>query len=105
MTKSGLRTMAERSFGNVVKAVVDIKKCIMAIDSDLHADEEAELLRYGSQQENLWGINLYPERDADDYIEFDSMINIRPGQDNMTRGVDNKTIQKKIKEIVHRLIR
>jgi len=97
--------MAERSFGNLVKAVVDIEKRIMAIDSDLHADEEAELLRYGSQQENLWGINLYLKNDTDEYIEFDSMINIRPGQGNMTRGVDNKAIQKKIKEIVHMLIR
>ena len=76
----------------------------MVIDASLHADEEAFLLSQGSDQTNLWGINLYPELNDCSFIEFDSMINLRPSQGNMTRGVDNPIIREKIFNIVHKLI-
>jgi len=100
---SRLKTLAKNRFGNLVKAVVDIHKGIIALDADLHSDEEAKLLSRGSKQEHLWGINLYPELSGDDFIEFDSMINLRPQSGNMTRGVDDPTIQKKIRSIIQRL--
>jgi len=100
-----LKNMAKNRFGNLVKAVVDIKKGIMAVDAELHADEEARLLENNSKQENLWGINLYPELEGDDFIEFDSMINLRPSQGNCSRGVDNPEIQKKIIQIVNNLVK
>jgi len=56
-----LKKMANKMFGNLVKAVVDIEKEVVAIDGELHSDEEALLLEKGSKQENLWGINIYPE--------------------------------------------
>lgn len=78
----------------------------MAVDAELHADEEALLLDEGSKQENLWGINIYPENiESDDWIEFDSMINLRPSQGNRSRSVENKETQKKIIAIVSRLVR
>ena len=92
-------------FGNLVKAVVDVEKEIMAINGELHADEEAQMLENGSKQENLWGINIYPELQGDDRIEFDSMINLRPSQNNLTRGVESPKIQQRIKEIVNKLIK
>ncbi len=49
----------------------------MVVGGELHADEEQWLLENGSQAD-LWGINLYPAETSDDWIEFDSMINIRP---------------------------
>jgi hypothetical protein len=88
----------------LVKAVVDIEKAMMVIDAPMHADEEKYLLDMGSLQDNLWGINLYPEVEGDDFVEFDSMINIRPRLNNMTRSVENPDIQKKIREIVNSLI-
>ena len=92
-------------FGNLVKAVVDVEKCLMAVDAELHADEEALLLEHGSKQENLWGINIYPEFFGQtDFIEFDSMINLRPSQNNRSRGVDDQKIKKKILEIASKLI-
>ena len=100
-----LREMAEKMFGNLVKAVVDIEKGIMTVDAELHADEEAFLLENGSKQENLWGINLYPEISGDDFVEFDSMINLRPAQGNRSRGVDDVKIQEKIKSIVGKLVK
>jgi hypothetical protein len=104
ITLDELREMSSKMFGNLVKAVVDVEKEIMAVDADLHADEEALLLENGSMQKNLWGINFYPELTGSDFVEFDSMINLRPSQENRSRGVDDTLIQKKILEIVDKLV-
>ncbi len=53
-----LNEMALNMFGNLIKAVVDVRKEIMAVDAELHADEEALLIKEGSDQKDLWGINL-----------------------------------------------
>ena len=87
----------------MVKAVVDIEKGVIALDGELHADEEALLLEKGSKQKNLWGINLYSDL-KEDWIEFDSIINIRPSMGNKSRSVDDETIRKKILSIVDKLI-
>ena len=99
-----LRGMAERGFGVLVKAVVDVERSIMVVDGELHADQEALLLSQGSVQENLWGINLYPEVAADDWVEFDSMINLRPSQGNRTRSVDDPETRERILAIVGALV-
>ena len=105
ITMSELKEMSAKMFGNLVKAVVDVKKEIMAVDADLHADEEALLLEQGSEQKNLWGINLYPELTGSDFVEFDSMINLRPSQNNRSRGVEDVEIQKTILKIVEKLVK
>ncbi|PKL72234.1 hypothetical protein CVV26_02480 [Candidatus Kuenenbacteria bacterium HGW-Kuenenbacteria-1] len=99
-----LKQMSQNMFGDLVKAVVDVEKEIMVVDAELHADEEALLLENGSIQKDLWGINIYPEIQDENWIEFDSMINLRPSQENRSRGVDNLEIQKKIIVIVNKLI-
>lgn len=106
ITVADLREMADHLFGNLVKAVVDVQCGSMAVDAELHADEESLLLEHGSRQEDLWGINLYPEfgKNSEEFIEFDSMINLRPSQNNRSRGVDDPAIRKKIADIVHRWI-
>jgi len=105
ITLDELEKMSQKMFGNLIKAVVDIERGIMAVDAELHSDEEAILLENGSQQKNIWGINIYPEFFAkDDFIEFDSMINLRPSQNNRGRGVDDPEIRKKIVEITNKLI-
>lgn len=100
-----LKSMAERQFGSMVKAVVDIEKNIMAVGGEMQADEEAHLIDEGCRQENLWGINIYPDQPMPDRIEFDSMINIRPYLENRSRSVENPETQKKIIEIVSMLIK
>lgn len=102
---SELKEMAAHYFGNLVKAVVDVDKKIMAVDGELHSDEEQLLLSEGSKQDSLWGINIYPDLKGKEMIEFDSMINIRPGQKNLSRGVADPEIRKKISEIVSMLIK
>lgn len=100
-----LKKMAEIMFGSLVKAVVDIEQEIMVIDAVLHADQEEYLLEQGSLQNNLWGINLHPDAfGTDKFIEFDSMINLRPGSGNKSRGVDDPQIQKRIRTIVAKRI-
>lgn len=104
ITIKKLKEMSGEMFGNLVKAVVDIDRDIMAVNAELHSDEEKILLENGSSQENLWGINIYPEMPKKDRIEFDSMINLRPKQNNRTRSVDDSKIKAKILEICDKLI-
>jgi hypothetical protein len=99
-----LREMAVRRFGEMVKAVVDVEQAVMAVDAELHADEEEALLERGSEQAHPWGINLYPDIVGESWIEFDAMINLRPSQGNRSRGVDDSLTRRRIVEIVSRLV-
>lgn len=99
-----LREMAERRFGDMVKAVVDVERGIVAVDGELPADEEELLLTDGSAQISLWGINIYPDAGNEDWIEFDSMINLRPSQGNRSRDVEDSQLRQRIVEIVLRLV-
>lgn len=102
---SKLKELAHQRFGDMVKAVVDIEKKIMAVGAELHADEEALLLEQGSNQNNLWGINIYVDQPLDRRIEFDSMINLRPSQSNLSRNVESPEIRNKITEILNNLVK
>jgi hypothetical protein len=104
VTRAELTEMGKIMFGNMVKAVVDVEQGIMAVGGELHSDEEGLLLQNGSVQKNLWGINIYPEMEGPDWIEFDSMINLRPTHNNLSRGVDDKGLQEKIIKIVSGLV-
>ncbi|OIN95231.1 hypothetical protein COS81_03025 [candidate division WWE3 bacterium CG06_land_8_20_14_3_00_42_16] len=104
ITVNELKKMAQEQFGDFVKAVVDVEKEIMVVDSGMHADEEKLLLDQGSSQNNLWGINLYPDFNNREWIEFDSMINLRPSFGNTTRGVESKDVRDKIISIVNKLV-
>lgn len=104
MARSELVAFAKRQFGDFTKAVVDLEREMMAIGGELHADEEAYLLEHGSSQADVWGINLYPEQADDHWIEFDSMINIRPSQGNRSRDVENSKIRDRIRTVVRKLI-
>lgn len=100
-----LLDIASEEFGDIVKAVVDVEHEIMAVGGELHADEEVLLSEEeGSKREHAWGINLYPKKFGEEWIEFDSLVNIKPSFGNRSRGVDNQATQAKIKEIVRRLI-
>jgi hypothetical protein len=105
VTIQELKQMAEAIFGNMVKAVVDVEKGLIAVDAELHSDLEAFMLESGSKQKNLWGINLYPEMNGGDFIEFDSMINMRPSQGNRSRGIDDEGIRKQIAAIVAKKVK
>ena len=92
-------------YGGLVKAVVDVKRAVMIAGVTMHSDAEELLLEAGSEQANLWGINLYLQQSDDEWIEYDSVINLRPSQGNDSRGVDDPTIRQKIREIVNHLVK
>ena len=99
-----LREMATARFGDLVKAVVDQERRLLVVDAEVHSDQEAELLSEGSRQQNLWGINLYPDLPEADWLEFDSMINLRPSLGNRSRSVDDPAMRERISEIVRSLV-
>jgi hypothetical protein len=99
-----LRALAPVRFGDLVKAVVDLRREIMLVDADLHADQEAALIAEGSAQQDLWGINLYPDLAEADWLEYDSMINLRPSFGNRSRGVDDPATRERIADLVRRLV-
>ncbi len=100
ITVDELKRIALDTFGDLVKAVVDVRRGLVALDAELHSDLEALLIDDGSSQNDLWGINFYPDLEGDDFVEFDSMINMRPSRGNLSRGVDDEAIRKGIIEIV-----
>jgi hypothetical protein len=98
---SELSEMAKKMYGSLVKADVDIAKKILILDMGMHSDGEAYLMENGSGQNDLWGINLHPEDyGTDDFIEFDSMINIRPRQGNASKDVLDPHTRNQIISIV-----
>ena len=104
VTRAQLAEMAVTRFGDMVKAVVDVRLGVLAVSGELHSDEEALLLENGSRQTDLWGINLYPMETGADWIEFDSMINVRPSQKNRTRGVEDAALRAAIVRVVTALV-
>lgn len=96
-----LAEMAKKMYGSIVKADVDAAKGVVLVDMGMHADGEAELMDQGSKQNDLWGINLHPDKfGTDEFIEFDSMINLKPSQGNMSKGVDDKAVKAKIVALI-----
>jgi|SRR3989338_88703 len=99
-----VKKMAEAGFGEMVKAVVNIEKRKMALGGEWHSDAEEILLKDGSLQSDLWGINLYPFRSQEQIIEFSSLINIRPKIGNRTMIVEIPEVRAKIIEIIGEMI-
>ena len=104
ITRTELSALAENTFGDMIKCVADVKLGLLALDAELTADLERLLLENGSAGEDLWGFNLYPEEEGDDFIEYDSLINIRSWQNNPTRDVLDPDVREAIKRIVEQFI-
>lgn len=104
ITLTELKTLAQNTFGDMIKCVADVERRLLALDADLHADLERLLLEDGSAQENLWGFNLWVEEEGEDFIEFDSLINIRSWQGNPSRNVEDPQARESIKSIVKQFI-
>ena len=105
ISKETVKQIAKEQFGDLVKLVIDIEQEIMAIGGELHADEEVLLMEQeGSRRENTWGINIYPEKPLEEWIEFDSMINIKPFLGNRSRNIEDPIIREKIRNIVRKYV-
>ena len=85
----------------LVKIVVDIRRRLLAGGGEMHADCEALLLAEGSEQDDLWGANWYP---AEQRIEFESLINIRPRLGNRSIIIQNEDVRRQVAAITHELL-
>lgn len=105
ITRAELKKIAEKRFGDLVKAAVDIKNEVMAVGGDLHIDCANILMRdIGSKNPDTWGINIFPEETGDRFVEFDSMINYKVDFGNRTRGIDNLDTRNRVMEVVNKLV-
>ena len=104
ITKAEVKKLAEESYGEMVKAVVDINLGILAIGGEMHADAEQLLLENGSRQDDLWGFNIYPAEVGDSMLEYVSFINIRPKLNNRSQEIASDEIKGKIKILVNKMI-
>ena len=100
ISREELKLIAQNTFGDMVKCVADVRRNLLAIDADLHADLERLLLDEGSDQADLWGFNLWVNEVGDDFVEFDSLINIRSWQGNPSRDILDQDVREAIKRIV-----
>lgn len=99
-----LRALVDRFFQDMVKYVVDVERGVIAIGGELHADAEAVLLEQGSRQADLWGANYLPGHGEDACIEYTSLINIRPAQDNRSMEVEDQGLRDRIQDLTFRLV-
>ena len=104
ISRDEIQTLTNERFGDMVKAVVDVARGAMSVGGEMHADEEAALLADGSRQTDLWGINLYVDLPWPEMVEFDSMINIRPRQNNRTRSIEDLTVRSRVLSVVSKII-
>jgi hypothetical protein len=104
ISRDALRHLPGNYFDDMVKCVADIRRGRLALDSDLHSDLEKLLLEDGSDQKDLWGFNLWPEEEGEDFIEFDSLINIRAWQQNPSRDVLDPAVRAAIRDVVAQYI-
>src|SRR5580658_4005976 len=104
VSKEELFDLAKSSYGDMVKGVVDLNNRLLALGGELHADCEQVLLDRGSKQVDLWGFNIYPEKTREEYLEYNSMINIRPRQGNMSRDIKDLNLRRQIKKIVDDMV-
>ena len=106
ITRAELRALAHEQYGDIIKAVVDVNTGVVGVGGELHVDIQSILIeKEGARGDTTWGINLYLDKTGDDFIEFDSMINLKPALGNKTRGVEDETIRQKIREIVDRVVK
>ena len=101
--REDLEKFRNAPFETMIKFAVDIRSDRIALGGDMHADAEAELLRTGSAQEDIWGGNLWPWKEAPQ-IEFISLINIRPSADNMGMGITRDDIRNTALAVVRRWV-
>ncbi len=105
IAKDELKALAHEQYGDIIKAVVDVEQEIMGVGGELHVDIQSILIeKENSEGANTWGINLYLEKSGDDFIEFDSMINLKPNFGNKTRGIEDEKVKKRIYEIIIKLV-
>ncbi len=102
---SNIWEVRDTKFEELLKIVVDIRKNLVAVDAEMHADLEQLLIEEGSSQQDLWGANIYPLRSKEDQVEFTSLINIRPAIGNRSMVVMDPKVREIMQAILTKLLK
>jgi len=86
----------KEQFDVYIKTVIDIEKKVCSAGCDRHSDSEKILLEEGSIQSDIWGGGVDLETKI---IDFNSLINIRPSDKNMSNEIQGSKIRKKFEEL------
>lgn len=99
-----LARLVDLYFQDMVKYVVDVRRSVVAVGGELHADGEGLLLEAGSRQQDLWGANYYPGLGPERCIQYTALINIRPSQGNLSMEIQDAHTRDLIRKITNDLI-
>ena len=99
-TPSRIQEMLGR-YESMIKIVVDIRRRVLSGGGEMHADCESVLLDDGSEQDDLWGANWYPNEQR---IEFESLINIRPRLGNRSILIQDENIRRQVETITNEIL-
>jgi hypothetical protein len=99
-SKKQMKEMLE-VFGTFIKLAVDVRLEILAGGGELHADCEQALLNDESEQVDIWGADWDP---VNQIVTFESLINLRPRQNNRKMEVQDPELRAKIERIVIELL-
>jgi len=90
-----------QQYESMIKIVVDIRRRILSGGGEMHADCETVLLDDGSEQDDLWGANWYPNQQR---IEFESLINIRPRLGNRSILIQDDNLRKQVESVTREIL-
>ena len=88
-------------YSSMIKITVDIRRNLLAGGGEMHADCEQVLLENGSEQDDIWGANWYP---SEQRIEFEALINIRPGLGNRGMLIQSQEIRNAVEAIARSIL-
>jgi len=100
LTEKQIKELTETFIEDMIKVAVDTKEETVSAGCSLHADAEQLLLKYGSDQKNVWGTNYFPFKKKGERLEYSALMNIRPRQNNASQLIQNKVIREKVKSIM-----
>ena len=100
ITREEMSEIAKEFYGNMVKGVADVENKIIALGGEYHMDANIVMIEHGSRQDNIWGFNIYLDREGDDWLEYVSLINIRPAVGNRSMFIEDHELCRKIKKII-----
>jgi hypothetical protein len=90
-----------QEYDKMIKIVVDIRRRSLSGGGEMHSDCESVLLEDGSEQDDLWGANWYP---AEQRLEFESLINIRPRLGNRNILIQDENIRRQVEAITREIL-
>ena len=90
-----------QEYETMIKIVVDIRRHLLSGGGEMHADCETALLDDGSEQDDLWGANWYPNEQR---IEFESLINIRPRLGNRSIVIQDESLRRQVESVTREIL-